>query len=87
MSDGELGHSGASVRSTSAMHVLAEALPDPVILLARDGQVSFCNTPARGLFASLREGIHISSVIRTPAFLNAVGSAPKHGQPVTVTYA
>lgn len=83
----ELGHSVSSVRSTSAMHVLADALPDPVILLTREGQVLFCNTPAQGLFASMREGIHISSVIRTPEFLDAVSSAPKRGRAVTVTYA
>lgn len=87
VSDGELGHSVSSARSTSAMHVLAEALPDPVILLTQDGQVLFCNAPARDLFASLREGIHISSVIRTPEFLDAVSSAPKRGRAVTVTYA
>ena len=83
----EPGHSVSSVRSTSAMHVLAEALPDPVILLDQAGQVLFCNTPAQGLFASLREGIHISSVIRTPEFLDAVSSAPERGRAVTVTYA
>ena len=82
-----LGHSVSSVRSTSAMNILAEALPDPVILLNRAGEVLFCNTPAQGLFASLREGIHISSVIRTPEFLDAVSSAPKRGRAVTVTYA
>ena len=83
----ELGHSVSSVRSISAMHVLAEALPDPVILLNRAGQVLYCNAPARSLFASLREGIHISSVIRTPEFLDAVSIAPKRGRAVTVTYA
>ena len=47
----------------------------------------FCNAPARGLFASLREGSHISSVIRTPEFLDAVSAAPERGRAVTVTYA
>ena len=69
------------------MHIMAEALPDPVILLDRSGQVLFCNGPARGLFAPLREGSHICSVIRTPEFLDAVSAAPKSGQAVTVTYA
>ena len=77
----------SSVRSTSAMHVMAEALPDPVILLDRSGQVLSCNGPARGLFAPLREGSHISSVIRTPEFLDAVSAAPRRGRAVTVTYA
>jgi len=76
-----------SVRQSSAMYVMAEALPDPAILLDRAGQVLFCNAPARGLFASLREGSHISSVIRTPEFLDAVSAAPDRGRVVTVTYA
>lgn len=71
----------------AAMHVMADALPDPVILLNPAGQVLFCNAPARGLFASLRQGSHISSVIRTPEFLDAVSAAPERGRAVTVTYA
>src|SRR5262249_15365469 len=76
-----------SLRQNSAMYVMAEALPDPAILLDRAGRVLFCNAPARGLFASLREGNHISSVIRTPEFLDAVSAAPDRGRVVTVTYA
>jgi len=48
----ELGRSAVSTRSTSAMQVMAEALPDPVILLNRAGQVLSCNGPARGLFGN-----------------------------------
>lgn len=77
----------AATRTVSAMHLMAEALPDPVIVLNPAGQVLFCNAPARGLFASLREGSHISSVIRTPEFLDAVSAAPERGRAVTVTYA
>jgi len=76
-----------SSHSTLAMHVMAEALPDPVILLNRTGQVLSCNAPARGMFGSLREGSHISSVIRTPEFLDAVTAAPRRRHAVTVTYA
>ncbi|MGK2921988.1 MAG: ATP-binding protein [Methyloceanibacter sp.] len=85
--EAELRPSPVSGRSRSAMHVMAEALPDPVILLNRTGQVLSCNAPARGLFASLREGSHISSVIRTPEFLDAVSAAPKSRRSVTVIYA
>lgn len=87
VSEDQLGHSVSLVRSKSAMHVLAEALPDPVILLSRDGQVLFYNRPAEDLFPSLRDGVHISLVIRTPEFLDAVSSAPKRGRAVTVNYA
>jgi two-component system, OmpR family, phosphate regulon sensor histidine kinase PhoR len=83
----EAGELATSARQTSAMYVMAEALPDPAILLDRAGQVLFFNAPARGLFASLREGSHISSVIRTPEFLDAVSAAPDRGRAVTVTYA
>jgi len=69
------------------MQVMGDALPDPVILLNASGQVRFLNAPARGLFATLREGSHISSVIRTPEFLDAVSQAPERGRAVTVTYA
>ncbi len=85
--DVELLQIPASGRAVSRMQVMAEALPDPAILLNPAGQVLFCNTPARGLFASLREGSHISSVIRTPEFLDAVTAAPLRGRAVTVTYA
>ena len=77
----------AAMQNVSAMRVMAEALPDPVILLGPDGHVLFSNAEARSLFASLREGSHISSVIRTPEFLDAVAAAPGLGRAVTVTYA
>jgi two-component system, OmpR family, phosphate regulon sensor histidine kinase PhoR len=82
-----LGPASPSVPAVAAMRVLAEALPDPVILLSPGGHVLFCNAQALSLFASLREGSHISSVIRTPEFLDAVAAAPGLGRPVTVTYA
>jgi two-component system phosphate regulon sensor histidine kinase PhoR len=77
----------AALRTASAMQAMAQALPDPAIVLNPAGHVLFCNAPARGLFASLREGSHISSVIRTPEFLDAVSAAPERGRAVTVTYA
>ena len=83
----DLARLTASNRSASRMQVMAEALPDPAILLNTAGQVLSCNTPARGLFASMREGSHISSVIRAPEFLDAVSAAPLRGRAVTVTYA
>jgi len=84
---GTLQRGSAAARTASAMHLMADALPDPVIVLNPAGHVLFCNAPARGLFTSLREGSHISSVIRTPEFLDAVSAAPERGRAVTVTYA
>jgi len=77
----------AAARTASATHVMADALPDPVIVLNPAGHVLFCNAPARALFTSLRAGSHISSAIRTPEFLDAVSAAPERGRAVTVTYA
>jgi len=82
-----LQSSSGSIPAVAAMNLMAGALPDPVILLGPGGHVLFCNAPARGLFTSLREGSHISSVIRTPEFLDAVAAAPERGRAVTVTYA
>ena len=84
---GDFARLSSSSRSGSRMRVMAEALPDPAILLNSAGQVLYCNAPARGLFATLREGSHISSAIRTPEFLDAVSAAPLRGRAVTVTYA
>ena len=85
--DADLARPAVSPRGVSSMQVMAEAVPDPVILLNASGQVRFCNAPARSLFATLREGSHVSSVIRTPEFLDAVGQAPERGRAVTVIHA
>ena len=74
-------------RSRSPMSAVVDALPDPGILLSPTGQVVFFNAPAKGLFASLREGSHISSLIRAPEFLDAVSAAPRSGRAVSVVYA
>src|SRR4051812_35111933 len=48
-------HPSMAARAVAQMQLVTDALPDPAILLDVTGQVLFCNTPARGLFASLRE--------------------------------
>lgn len=74
-------------RSRSPMSAVVDVLPDPGILLSPTGQVVFFNALAKGLFASLREGSHISSLIRAPEFLDAVSAAPRSGRAVSVVYA
>lgn len=83
----DAAHLSASARATSQMQLVAEALPDPAILLNATGHVLYCNPSARGVFTSVREGSHVASAIRTPEFLDAVSSAPSRGRPVTVIYA
>lgn len=85
----EAGFAPAPVadRNRSPMSAVVDALPDPGILLSPTGQVVFFNAPAKGVFSSLREGSHISSLIRAPEFLDAVSAAPQTGQAVSVVYA
>ena len=85
--DAEFRPSPTTSRIRAPSHAITDALPDPVILLNRTGQVLTYNAPARGLFSSLRKGSHISSVIRAPEFLDAVSIAPKVGRAVSVIYA
>jgi two-component system phosphate regulon sensor histidine kinase PhoR len=74
-------------RSRSLMSAVVDALPDPGIILSPTGQVVFFNVPAKGLFPALREGNHISSLIRAPEFLDAVSAAPQAGRAASVLYA
>ncbi len=69
-----------------SLDLIAEAYPDPAVLLDSAGHVLFYNAPARAAFTSLREGGHISSVIRNPAFLDALSAVPERGRPITVSY-
>ncbi len=73
-------------KADQSMQLVVDAYPDPAILLDPAGHVSFCNGAARSAFAYLREGGHISSVIRNPAFLDAVAAAPERGRAITVSY-
>ncbi|MFD0988197.1 ATP-binding protein [Methyloligella solikamskensis] len=75
-----------SDRAEISLDLVTEAYPDPAVLLDSAGHVLFYNGPARTTFASLREGGHISSVIRNPAFLDALSAAPDRDRPITVSY-
>ncbi|XSG83493.1 MAG: ATP-binding protein [Methyloligella sp. ZOD6] len=75
-----------SGRGEISLELVAEAYPDPAVLLDSAGHVLFYNAPAGANFASLREGGHISSVIRNPAFLDALSAAPDRGRAITVSY-
>lgn len=63
-----------------------EALPDPAIMLARDGTVLLFNARAQQHFARLRSGADIASVIRNPEFLDAVAAAEASAAAQTVIY-
>lgn len=73
-------------RSEVPLRAVADALPDPAIVLDHNGEVMFANAQATALFHGLRSGIHISSAIRTPAFLDALATAEPGRAPVTVSH-
>jgi two-component system phosphate regulon sensor histidine kinase PhoR len=65
---------------------LAEALPDPSLLLDWRGVVIAINTRARDLFEVDPTGRHLSSAIRAPAVLAALSEVLATGDPRSATY-
>lgn len=55
-------------------------LPDPVIVLERNGNVLGSNAPARSIASALTRGAHLSVALRIPAVLDAVRRATKTGE-------
>ncbi|WP_342643392.1 phosphate regulon sensor histidine kinase PhoR [Rhodoligotrophos ferricapiens] len=65
---------------------VGEALPDPLLVLDRDGIVRFCNSHARALFEMDPLEQHVSSAIRAPAILEAIRSVHASGRAQRVDY-
>ena len=63
-----------------------DALPEPAILLSRDGTILSSNGKARDLFGGLRPGLHISSATRSPQVLDAVTDCGPEKAQRTVTF-
>ena len=63
-----------------------DALPEPAILLSRDGTILSSNGKARDLFGGLRPGCHISSATRSPQVLDAVMDCGPEKAQRTVTF-
>ena len=63
-----------------------DALPEPAILLSRDGTILFSNGKARDLFGGLRTGSHISGATRSPQVLDAVTDCGPEVAQRTVTF-
>ncbi|MEQ1613850.1 MAG: histidine kinase dimerization/phospho-acceptor domain-containing protein, partial [Hyphomicrobiaceae bacterium] len=69
---------GAQGREAERQAIIA-AIPDPAWMLDQSGIVLHANAPSRGVFASLRTGIHVSSVVRSPDLIEAVERALASG--------
>ena len=72
--------------STGRMKQVVSTLPDPAITLDAEGHVVLCNDLAVAMLDALREGEHISSVIRAPTVLDALDSVVKSGETTRVDY-
>ena len=53
---------------------LIEKLPTPLLIISRTGRVSYANPAAHEALPRLQSGAHFASLIRAPAFVEAVGA-------------
>ncbi len=60
---------------------LMETLPAPVLIIARTGRVTFANSAAHAAFSRIEPGAHFASLIRAPAFVEAIGRTLAEGRP------
>ncbi len=65
---------------------VAEAMPEPFLLLDGAGDIVHSNAPARAVFETVEQGRHISAVIRAPMVLDAISHASNGGSSVQVDY-
>lgn len=74
------GQVPASPREAAAAAVapsslpLLETLPAPLLVIARTGRVAYANPAAHRTLPRLQPGVHFASLIRAPAFVEAVGA-------------
>lgn len=79
--------SPAGTAADAMAKTLIDALPEPAIVLARDGTIHSFNGRAQDLFGGLKQGGHISSAIRNPQVLGAVIDCAAGQRLQTVTFA
>ncbi|MDX2236935.1 MAG: ATP-binding protein [Hyphomonadaceae bacterium] len=65
---------------------LLEALPDPALLVDREGRIVGSNGAARRQLRFEAAGLRLSSILRQPAVLDAAAAAAHDGQSRTVEY-
>jgi two-component system, OmpR family, phosphate regulon sensor histidine kinase PhoR len=65
---------------------VADALPDPFLLLNRDGYVAIANRAAEDVFETQLTGKHISHAVRSPVILDAVQEVIAHRDPLRVDF-
>ena len=65
---------------------IVSGLPDPVIVLDRDGRVIALNEPARALAPALRQGEPVTLALRMPELTEAIDRACSKGEEQRVEY-
>ena len=63
---------------------LLSALPDAAVLLDSSGMVLAANAAARGMFTSLADGVHVSSLSRSPDFLELFAQPRQRPQSASI---
>ncbi|WP_419914823.1 ATP-binding protein [Hoeflea sp.] len=63
----------------SIVFTTCEALDDPALILAPGGTLKYLNRAAIQQFGPMKEGAHLSSILRPPAILNMVRKAMNTG--------
>ncbi len=58
---------------------LIEKLPAPLLVIARNGRVAYANPAAHSALPRLQPGVHFASLIRAPAFVEAVTATLEDG--------
>ncbi len=62
------------------------ALPEPVVMMARDGTIEVANPATAAFFGSANEGRHISTLLRSDAVRSAVKKAREAGVSVSADF-
>jgi two-component system, OmpR family, phosphate regulon sensor histidine kinase PhoR len=74
------------VKAAPPVHALADALPDPALILARNGWVLHANPGAAELLEQNPQGQHVSATIRAPVILDAVSRVLEGDGPLKVEF-
>lgn len=74
------------VKAAPPTHALTDALPEPALILARNGWVLHANPGAAELLGQNPQGQHVSATIRAPVILDAVARILEGNGPLKVEF-
>ena len=74
------------VKAALPVHALTDALPDPALIIARNGWVLHANPGAAELLGQNPQGQHVSATIRAPVILDAVARVLEGNGPLKVEF-